>query len=120
MTRISGYDLLACPSCRHVHRKTSYSSISVYIPNEYSSTDDRTCAKCHNISELSEFVKVGFVNPHTEVSQAELANWINQSKNTKSSSLSRVKEKIADGWASFVTLFTSKRKKSWEQFPPLR
>lgn len=64
MTRISGYDLYACPVCSQVHRKSTHSSISVTIPSDLFTKDSdiKTCQGCGVKKSFSEFVHMGHVD----------------------------------------------------------
>jgi len=120
MTRISGYDLIACPSCGHVHRKTSYSSVSVYIPDDIRSSDDRTCVNCGEVFALNKFEKVGYVSRFTEEEQAERCAWTLYSIGQGPRPETKPQEPfLRRSWLSFKALFTPETPKPWEKYPPL-
>ena len=62
MTRISGYDLLACPSCGQHHTRSRYASVSLHVPQGLTSKDLRTCERCGANHSLDEFLVIGFID----------------------------------------------------------
>ena len=120
MTRISGYDLLACPSCGHVHRRTAYSSISIYVPKDMTSSSDRECVSCHGSFALADFKKVGHVSRFTEEEEAERYAWtlyaIKQGPRPETKSPEPF---LRRSWLAFKAGFTPAISKPWEKYPPL-
>ena len=120
MTRISGYDLLACPSCGHVHRKTTYSSVSTYIPDDIKSSDYRACVNCCGVFALNKFEKVGYVSRFTEEEQAERYAWTLYSIGQGPRPETKPQDPLLwRTWLAVKSLFFSEVPKSWEKFPPL-
>lgn len=62
MTRISGYDIVACPSCGQQHTLSRYASISAYIPKRIADDSLRACTQCGVRQALDEFSVVGFID----------------------------------------------------------
>lgn len=58
MTRVGSYELYKCPKCNQIHIKSNYSSISISMPYDawFAPTDLKTCQKCGEISEFSEYL----------------------------------------------------------------
>lgn len=120
MTRISGYDLIACPACGHVHRKTSYSSISAYIPDDIKSSYDRPCVNCGGVFALNKFQKVGYVSRFTEIEQAERYAWTLYSIGQGPRPETKPQEPfISRCWFTVKALFTPKVPEPWEKYPLL-
>ena len=65
MTRSSGFDLYACPSCNQLHKKNRYASVSVYVPKDLVIESDRkiACHKCGVVSNFSDYVYAFYVPP---------------------------------------------------------
>lgn len=120
MTRISGYDLLACPSCGHLHRKTSYSSISIYLPDDAASSNERTCAQCHQTFNVEEFSKAGFVSLYSDEEKAKRYAWtlylIGQGPRPETKPPEPFVRRC---WLTVKAFFTSKTPEPWEKYPPL-
>lgn len=120
MTRISGYDLLACPSCGYVHRKTSYSSVSVYIPDDMKASNDRACVSCGEAFALGDFKKVGYVSRFTVEEEAERYAWALYSIGQGPRPLGkRAEASHVRCWMAVKVFFTQKPKLPWEDYPPL-
>lgn len=120
MTRISGYELLACPSCGHVHRKTSYSSVSVYIPDDMKNSNDKACSSCGMSFALNEFNKVGFIDHLTDEEKAERYAWTLYAIGQGSKPETRLPEPfMRRSWLAIKGLFQPKVSKPWEKYPPL-
>lgn len=119
MTRISGYDLFACPSCGHLHRKTSYSSISIYVPDAASS-NERTCAQCHLTFDIEEFLKAGFVSLYSDEEKAKRYAWTLYSIGQGPRPETKPSEPfVSRCWLTVKALFTPKPPEPWEKYPPL-
>jgi len=120
MTRISGYDLIACPSCGQVHRKTSYSSISIYTPSDCVSSKEKSCAKCHKAFDVDEFAKVGFLSLYTEEEKSERYAWTLYSIGQGPRPEPKPQEPFwRRSWLAVKALFTAEVPKPWEKYPPL-
>jgi hypothetical protein len=120
MTRVSGYDLIACPSCAHVHRKTFYSSVSVYIPDDTRSSDDRACVNCGEVFALNEFEKVGYVSRFTKDEQAERVAWTLYSLGQGPRPETKPPEPfLLRSWLALKARFTPEVPKPWDKYPPL-
>ena len=120
MTRISGYDLFACPSCGHVHRKTSYSSVSVYIPDDMRTSNDRACVGCGKVFALADFKNVGYVSRFTPEEAAERYAWTLYSIKQGPRPETKPPEPfLRRSWLAFKALFAPKEPKPWEKYPPL-
>lgn len=121
MTRIRGYDLLACPSCGHVHRKTSYSSVSVYIPDDMKTSNDRACVSCGEAFALGDFKKVGFVSRFTPEEEAERYAWTLYSiKQGPRPETKPPKPFPRRTWLAVKAWFSPKVPKPWEKYPLLK
>ena len=59
MTRISGYDLISCPSCGQHHTRSQYSSVSIYMPQSLRHDALRFCARCEVELPMDAFLVVG-------------------------------------------------------------
>ena len=120
MTRISGYDLLACPSCGHVHRKTSYSSVSVYIPDDMKNSNNKACSSCGMSFAFDEFSKVGYIDRFTDEEKAERYAWtlyaIGQGPKPETK---QPEPFMRRGWLAVKEFFKSEPPKPWEKYPPL-
>jgi len=61
MTRISSYDLYKCKSCRQIHVKPRYGSVSTYRPKDLhiEPTDLKKCKGCGIVNEFQiyQYVK---------------------------------------------------------------
>jgi len=118
MTRISGYDLVACPSCGHVHRRTSYSSISIYAPE--SPSNSRVCRGCRKTFELEEFKKVGFLDRFSEEEKAERYAWTLYTLRQGPRPDVKLQPPFLRRCCLAVkAIFTPKVPKPWEKYPPL-
>lgn len=62
MTRISGYAILACPSCGQHHTRSQYSSVSIYMPQSLRHDAVRSCARCGAELPMGAFVVVGYID----------------------------------------------------------
>jgi hypothetical protein len=120
MTRIRGYDLLACPSCGHVHRKTSYSSVSVYVPDDFQGTNDKVCASCQMSFAMNEFSKVGFINHLTDEEMAKRYAWtlyaIGQGPKPETKPSDPFLRRC---WLAVKAVLTPATLRPWEKYPPL-
>jgi hypothetical protein len=120
MTRISGYDLLECPSCGHVHRKTSYSSVSVYVPDDVKTSNGRACASCCEAFSLNDFKKVGYVSRFTPEEEAERYAWtLYLIKQGPRPETKPPEPFLMWSWLAVKALFTPEVPKPWEKYPPL-
>ena len=120
MTRISGYDLLGCPFCGHVHRLTAYSSISVYVPNAKNPSSDRVCVSCRGSFALSDFKKVGYVNRFTPEEETERYAWTLYSIKQGPRPETKPPESfLRRSLLAIKALFTSEVPKPWEKYPAL-
>jgi hypothetical protein len=85
MTRISGYELVACPSCGQQHTRTLYGSISIYVPSVVSSAAERSCARCGEAHAADAFQVLGFISKEDMVPPAKpplllrISKWIRRS-----------------------------------------
>lgn len=121
MTRIRGYDLLACPSCGHVHRKTSYSSVSVYIPDDMKTSNDGACVSCGEAFALGDFKKVGFVSRFTPEEEAERYAWTLYSIKQGPRPETKPPEPFSRRtWLAVKAWFSPKVPKPWEKYPLLK
>jgi hypothetical protein len=120
MTRISGYNLHACPSCGYVHRKTVYSSISVYIPDAKITSNDGVCASCRGTFDLTDFKKVGHVSRLSDEEEAERYAWTLYSIKQGPRPETKPPEPfLLRSWLVLKARFTSEVPKPWEKYPPL-
>lgn len=120
MTRIRGYDLFACPSCGHVHRKTSYSSVSIYIPDDMKTSNDGACASCGETFAVGDFKKVGYVSRFTAEEEADRYAWTLYSIKQGPRPKSKPQEPfLRRSWLEVKAWFTPKVPKPWEKYPPL-
>ena len=120
MTRISGYDLLACPSCGHVHRKTSYSSVSVYIPDDMKNSNNKACSSCGMSFAFDEFSKVGYIDRFTDEEKAERYAWtLNAIGQGPKPETKQPEPFMRRGWLAVKEFFKSESPKPWEKYPPL-
>lgn len=120
MTRISGYDLLACPRCGHVHRKTSYSSVSVYVPDDLKTSNDKACVSCRESSALEDFKKVGYLSRFTPEQEVERYAWTLYSIGQGPRPLYKRAEAFhVRFWMAIKVFFIQKPKLPWEAYPPL-
>lgn len=121
MTRLSGYDLCACPSCGQVHRKTAYSSISVYISEDVSSSHNRTCAHCRCSFDADDFVRVGFVSLYTEEEKAERYAWVLYSFGQGPLPSTKPKKSFLTSiWKAIKNLIRRTPREPWMKYPPLK
>lgn len=120
MTRVSGFDLLACPNCGHVHRKTSYSSVSVYVPDDMKTSNDRACVSCGEAFALEDFKKVGYVSRFTPEEEAERYAWTLYSIKQGPRPETKPQEPfLRRCWLVVKAFFKPKVSKPWEKYPPL-
>lgn len=120
MTRISGYTLHACPACGHVHRKTAYSSISVYVPDAKNTSNDSVCASCRGSFALTDFKKVGYVSRFTEEEEAERYAWTLYAIKQGPRPETKPQEPfLRRCWLAVKAVLTPETPKPWEKYPPL-
>jgi len=121
MTRLAGYNLLACPGCGQVHTRPSYSSISVYTPKDVISSNTKTCASCKNQFPADEFNKVGYLSRFTKEEEAERFAWtLHAIGQGPRPAIKQPQPFFLRKWLSLKTIFTPTPKKLWEEYPPLR
>lgn len=125
MTRLAGYNLLACPGCGQVHTRPSYSSISVYTPKDVISSNTKTCASCKNQFPADEFNKVGYLSRYTEEEEAERFAWTLHSLRLGPRPASKhSKPFLLRNWLALKAMFKPEPKilefnKPWDEYPPL-
>lgn len=80
MTRIGGYELLACPHCKQIHRKAHYSSINLQVNPDFFERmkESRYCSNCGTSLEISEMISLGFRDLKSttlDFSKSQLSIW---------------------------------------------
>jgi transposase-like protein len=115
MSRISRYELVACPYCGAVHHKPCYSSISVTLPLSVT-RQSFTCVECCRESERDAFKLLKTVpknSPEVEAHNYAQTLYVlgmgpEPEPLAKKSYSQRLKE-----------LFVRPVKNEWEKYPPL-
>lgn len=125
MTRLAGYNLLACPGCGQVHTRPSYSSISVYTPKDVISSNTKTCANCKNQFSADEFNKVGYLSRVTkEEESARIAWMVHLVGLGPPPAILPPKPFFLSNWLALKAIFKPapklpEPKKPWDEYPPL-
>lgn len=113
MTRIGGYELLACPYCKQIHRKAYYSSINFQVsPNLFDGAlEPKVCHSCGVKIQLSEMISIG----HRELKR-NVPNFLKLHKESNESILLKIKRFL------FKNKIRSEESKSpdWMKYPIIR
>jgi len=112
MTKISEYQLLACPHCSQIHRKAEYSSINFSVSPDFlkKMASPKVCFNCEKPIEISQMLYIG-----TKEVKPIVPDHLRPENRDLRSTIQKIKDLIYG--RKFVIKIVTKEDQSWFNYP---